>query len=299
MTLRRQIGVDWGSSSLRVFDLEPELPLLLHGADLGIKRIKDGRFAEVLDTALSDLGIEVADVTLSGMITSRHGWVETPYAPVPATAGDIAGAAITQQFHDRRLTFLPGIRTDDQIPDVARGEEVEAVGIFAHHDLDDATIVLPGTHSKWVEVSGRAITGFTTHVTGELYELIRQGSLLSATKGVDDDAAEELFTEGVLLGFDGDRESGGLLHTLFSVRSRALFSSGAGGLAGYLSGILIGSELRGALARPTNAPLVLAGDGELPGRYWSAMATLGVHAERVTGPLAALGMQHINNLQEH
>lgn len=274
---------------------------MLDSANLGIKRIKDGRFAEVLDAALTGLGIGPADVTLSGMITSRQGWVETPYARVPATSSDIAHAAITQDFHGRTLTFLPGIRTDEQIPDVARGEEVEVIGISAYRELDDATVVLPGTHSKWVDVSGDAIIGFMTHVTGELFELIRNGSLLSTTESGagDEDAAAERFTEGVLLGFDSDGESGGLLHALFSVRSRALFSSEPGDLSDYLSGLLIGGELRGALARPTNGPLLLAGDGELPGRYWSALTTLGVQAERVSGPLAALGMKHINSLQEN
>ena len=44
---------------------------------------------------------------------------------------------------------------------------------------DTATLVLPGTHSKWVQLKDNAIVKFNTFMTGEFYALLRQHSLLA------------------------------------------------------------------------------------------------------------------------
>ncbi len=295
MTATGTVGVDWGSSTLRVYDLEPAVPVLLRSVDSGIKRVPAGGFEDVLDTLLAELGVHDASVTLSGMITSRHGWVETPYAVVPTVGSDLARHAVRRACRGHDLTFLPGIRTDGTPPDVMRGEEVEIVGLLSLGSLVSATVVLPGTHSKWVKVVDEAVVDFATFVTGELFELLRAGSLIGGGAGhaEPDDVA---FLDGVRRGF-GDADHGhGLLNDLFSVRTKGLFGDGTEDLASYLSGVLIGAELRSASPLRGPAPVVVAGDGPLVDRYALALAEVGMPAATVRRPLAALGMRAVARL---
>ena len=142
--------------------------------------------------------------------------------------------------------------------------------------LDDATLVLPGTHSKWVTVQAGRITGLATHMTGECYALLRQQSILARTLPADDaDWQREAFDRGVTQA----GRPGGLLHHLFGVRALALFDrqSPAEG-ASYLSGLLIGEELRAAAPAP-GAAVVVVGSPALTARYQRALAGCGVAAQ--------------------
>jgi len=106
--------------------------------------------------------------------------------------------------------------------------------------------VLPGTHSKWALVEGGRLTAFRTYMTGEIYGLLRgSGTLSQVIEGDRHDAAT--FAEGVVRGAAID--GGGLLHRLFSVRTLGLLERlDRADLASYLSGLLIGAEIRNALA---------------------------------------------------
>ena len=75
---------------------------------------------------------------------------------------------------------------------------------------------------------------------------------------------------------------GGLLHHLFAVRTQALFDRDDGpSLACYLSGLLIGDELR-AQALPAGQAVVAVGNAVLTGRYQRALARRG-HPVRCVG----------------
>ena len=72
-----------------------------------------------------------------------------------------------------------------------RGEETQILGCGV-----EGTICLPGTHSKWVEVKNGRIERFSTAMTGEVYAVLKQHSILGRMmeEGTPDAGA---FAEGV------------------------------------------------------------------------------------------------------
>ena len=213
---------------------------------------------------------------MAGMVGSRQGWAEAPYAACPAGLSDIAQHLLWLQ--PGRLAIVPGLCCHAAgVPDVMRGEETQVFGALQALALQpDAagphTLVLPGTHSKWVQVDGGRITRFQTHMTGEAYALLRQQSILARMLPADDgDLDVEAFDAGVAQA----QQPGGLLHHLFSVRTLALFDRASGpALASRLSGLLIGEELR-AQALPAGQPVTVLASAALAPRYQRALAACG------------------------
>ncbi|GCL63886.1 2-dehydro-3-deoxygalactonokinase [Pseudaquabacterium pictum] len=210
---------------------------------------------------------------LAGMVGSRQGWAEAPYAACPAGLADIARQL--RWLQPGCLAIVPGLSCEnDGVPDVLRGEETQVFG--ALQALPDAggahTLVLPGTHSKWMQVDGGRVRGFRTHVTGETYALLRQQSILARMlPAADGDLDADAFDAGVARA----QQPGGLLHHLFSVRTLALFDRATGAaLASRLSGLLIGEELR-AQALPPGQPVTVLGSAGLALRYQRALAAGG------------------------
>jgi 2-dehydro-3-deoxygalactonokinase len=280
----KRIVVDWGSSNFRAYRFGPGGEIAeRHQAEAGILTVKDGAFEATL---LREIGPWIdadTEILLSGMITSRNGWVETPYLDPPASIEGLASAALERRSSGgARLLFLPGICNRKPQPDVMRGEEIQVFGSVPAGD--NALVVLPGTHSKWVQVTGGAITGFSTFLTGELFALLRQHSIIGRLippGPVVENA--DAFRAGVALGFAGGAR--GLLNDVFTARAGALLGEfGPDEIAERLSGILIGHEIRAGLASAAQAgqKLLLVGEAALLARYRLAMEGLGLSAE--TGP---------------
>jgi 2-dehydro-3-deoxygalactonokinase len=274
------LAVDWGTTALRGALLAADGTVLAeHAAPRGLLSIAPGGWAAAFEAECGAWRAAHPHIPalLAGMVGSRQGWAEARYCPCPAGLGDLADRLLWLQ--PGRLAIVPGLSTEaDGLPDVMRGEETQVFGALQHLGLDDATLVLPGTHSKWVRVRGGRITGFATHMTGECYALLRQHSILARTLPVDDaDWQPEAFDRGVAQA----GRPGGLLHHLFGVRSLALFErqNPAEG-ASYLSGLLIGEELRAA-APTSGARVVAVGSPVLTARYQRALAGCGVAAQAV------------------
>jgi 2-dehydro-3-deoxygalactonokinase len=220
---------------------------------------------------------------MSGMVGSRQGWAEAPDVACPA--GPDALVRGLHWLQPGRLAIVPGLCTEaDGIPDVLRGEEVQVFG--ALQSLPDPqgahTLVLPGTHSKWLHVQGGRITSFATHMTGEAYALLRQRSILARMLPAEDGALDAAAFDAA--GFDAGLAQaatpGGLLHHLFSIRTLALFDRADGAaLASRLSGLLIGEELR-AQTLPPGAPVTVIASPALAQRYQRALQARG-HAVRL------------------
>jgi len=285
------IGVDWGTSSFRAFRIGADGTVIeRREGPHGILSV-EGRFAEVLAREIADwLRAGETEVLMSGMIGSRQGWTEAPYLPLPATAGGLAARAVPVPFPAARVRLVPGLSGPDAtgVPDVMRGEETQIVGVLDTLDAASATVCLPGTHSKWARVEGGMITGFTTHMTGEVFAALHGHTILGRTmqSGPTVPAA---FERGVARA--GER--GGWLHHLFGVRALGL----TGGLPdseglSYLSGLLIGHEIRAA-APDAAAPIHLVGAAALCGLYARALATLGIETRTHPPDIAARGLFRI------
>jgi len=295
------IAVDWGTTRFRAW--------LVDG---------DGAIRDRVDTAAGILSVASGDfggsfdrlvgpwlqrhgrlpVVASGMIGSRQGWREAPYAECPAGAGELAGKLVSVTSPNGQEAWLvPGVTWTDEdgVPDVMRGEETQIVGCLAEGDPPRRLFVLPGTHCKWAIVEGARIARFATFMTGELYALLRgHGILGRLMTGDEHDPAA--FRRGVEY---GSKAGGGLLKRLFSVRTLALFDRlPAAGVASYLSGLLIGREIAEAIAwvgsphvaatRPT-----IVGSSTLAPRYAEALSQLGIESRTGSEEAAVTGIRRI------
>lgn len=245
------IIVDWGTTSLRavLVDVSGEIHGRVETAR-GIQSIVGGRFEEELLTSVGDWLREHGALTIIafGMITSRNGWEEVPYVSCPASVGDLASAAVRRELSNgSALFFLPGITDETRrpFPDVMRGEETQLVGYGLQKD---ATIVLPGTHSKWARILSGRIDGFQTFVTGEIYALLSQHSFIARVAAdVPTTAGWSAFDRGVDTAKSCDPGKNPLLTLLFSARTGMLADQlEPGEICDYVSGLLIGNEFCGA-----------------------------------------------------
>src|SRR5262249_55012284 len=155
-----------------------------------------------------------------GMIGSRQGWVEAPYARCPASAHDVVGGLAKIAHGGLEIAVVPGLSTDSHgMADVMRGEETQSFGALAFTSLD-GLYLLPGTHSKWAEVAGGRILSFRTFMTGEVFSALKNHTILGRLMrdGAGDVGGFELgVREGAAL--DG---AGTLLNRLFATRTYGL-----------------------------------------------------------------------------
>ena len=286
-THRPLVAIDWGTSRLRGARLGAQGQALEHREFArGLLTVAPGRFADVLAECFGDW-LQAPDALglLSGMVGSRQGWQEAAYCPCPAGLDELAQQLLWLQ--PGRLAIVPGlsVQRDEGLPwplhDVMRGEEVQIFGALALSGLRSARVVLPGTHSKWAEVTEGCITGFRSFMTGEVYALLSQHSILSRTLVADAPWHEGAFVQALQLA----QRTPGVLSSLFGTRTLALFDTlPAEQHSSYLSGLLIGEELRamGATAHSPDSPLLVVGNAVLCARYTSALQALG-HTARPFG----------------
>ncbi|HSV34778.1 MAG TPA: 2-dehydro-3-deoxygalactonokinase [Ramlibacter sp.] len=278
--MKELVAIDWGTSSLRAALLDAQGHALEERSfPRGILHVAPGEFPTVLEAACGDWlrgGNRLA--LISGMAGSRQGWAEAAYAACPAGFADVA--AQLRWVQPGRVAIVPGMSCEVRdVPDVMRGEETQVFGALRLLGLDSGVFVLPGTHSKWVNVRSQRIEQFSTFMTGEFYALLREHSILARTlPGEDGSLDEPAFVRGVRYAL----ESASLLHTAFSARTLSLFDRlAAEALPSLLSGLVIGEELRAQPLANRQGPVVLIGSAVLTQRYEIALRLLGVRARCV------------------
>ncbi len=297
------IAVDWGTSNFRGFRLNQEGTVLARlSSPRGILRIEDAHFEEALR---EEVAVWLAEgekrILLCGMIGSRQGWVEAKYLPCPAGIEDLANAVIQVPFAGAEVWLIPGVIGSDigsdggpdagpdavGVPEVMRGEETAAMGMV--DACGGAGLAcFPGTHSKWIHLRDRKIVSFATWMTGEIYSALRQCTILERTMTKDTPIDESAFHDGVARSAD----SGGLLHHLFGVRTLALMGQmKQTASSSYLSGLLIGHEVRAAM--PRGGTVHLAGTRELCSLYAQTIEGCGGSAMVEDEDAAARGLAAI------
>ncbi|WP_291548279.1 2-dehydro-3-deoxygalactonokinase [Bosea sp. (in: a-proteobacteria)] len=279
------IALDWGTTRARAFLISPTGEVLERRvADQGIQAVPAGGYPEAFEALAGDFQRAAPDaaIVLAGMVGSRNGWVEAAYVACPASAEAVAAAAITVKLAENTAaTILPGLCCDEGAFDVMRGEETLLFGL----GVEDGLACLPGTHSKWAEIRGGRVMRFASFMTGEVYGLLRNDSILArlAQAPEGDDAAS-----GAARGRAAAERPGGLLNTAFSARTEVLAGRMAGGEVGpFLSALLVGQEIAGAQALFGRTDEVhLVADGALAESYGEGLAAAGITAT-VTSPEAA------------
>ena len=283
------VGIDWGTSSFRAYRVAAGERVDTRSSDRGILSVPSGGHAAALRAELAGWVLD-GPIILSGMIGSRQGWREAPYAPCPATLPSIAGASLTwAEPALGTITLLPGLVAEDAagIPDVMRGEETQIFGAMRAMGRDDGTFVLPGTHSKHALVKSGAIRNFATYMTGEIFGALKAHTILGRLMA-DGPPDGEGFHKGVREGAAA-RGAHGLLHRLFATRTLGLFDRlPATELSAFLSGALIGAELQ-ALDKSGAQDIVIVGSHAMARLYRKAGEILGFGVLEAPGDCAWIG----------
>jgi len=270
-----QVGIDWGSSSFRAYHFDQQFCLIDSvESKKGIKYVVDGAFEECLFSLVGQWLQPGDTVLLSGMITSRNGWVETPYIAIPTTPDGLIKRAVHRIVRDIRLVFLPGLSQDYPRTDVLRGEELQLFG--ATRTMENALVVMPGTHSKWAQLKNGEVVAFQTIVTGELFDVLLTNTLVGQL-ATEKRLYKGVFAQGVQQGYD----SGKIVSELFQCRSRVLLGKLAEHeVHSYLSGLLIGNEISEAVSSGASdsGVIVLVGSDALCQRYQLAFDCLHIDA---------------------
>lgn len=293
----QRIVVDWGTSNFRAYRFGPDGAVAeTRQAAAGILTVADRAFEPVLRREIGDWMTSGAEIFLSGMITSRNGWLETPYVETPATLRALADGAVEKRLENGvRLRFLPGVCQRTPTPDVMRGEEIQVFG--AIEPGATGTLVHPGTHGKWVRVEKGALVGFRSFMTGEVFAVLRQHSILGrlipeGSRPID----QRAFEAGVRHAASSD--SAGFLNDIFTTRSGVLLGAfPPEEIEDRLSGLIIGREVMSGLALGwTDGPPLLFGDDALCARYAFAFEILGRSVRRGGEDATVEGFRRLNAL---
>ncbi|MEO5972301.1 MAG: 2-dehydro-3-deoxygalactonokinase [Sphingomicrobium sp.] len=276
------IAVDWGTTNRRAY--------MVDGGGACGAEFEDGK--GVLSVAAGGFPAAVAEIRdrlgdypllMAGMVGSNRGWVEAPYVRCPGGLDDLAAGLVWAEAG--RAAIVPGVAFQaDGRADVMRGEEVQVLGAAAAGDIPpDCLVCHPGTHNKWIALSGGRIAEFRTVMTGELFNLLKDKSILSDLL-TDEVTPGEAFVRGVRRGL-----SGAVLGAeLFAVRAGVLLGEIAREDAGDLtSGLLIGADLRAGL-EGSGGDVIVMGRPELTALYAAALGEAGRGAREIDGERAFL-----------
>jgi 2-dehydro-3-deoxygalactonokinase len=171
---------------------------------------------------------------------------------------------------------------------VMRGEETQLFGarqLFG--ERSDGWYLLPGTHSKWVQLRAGRVAWMRTYLSGELFGLLRERGTLSSVMrsgqlGDDLSVAEQAaFEQGVAAA-----AGAALGNALFAARARVV----TGGLApelgaAFVSGALLGAEWHDMARHLEPAQTVrLIGEARLCAHHARCAALLGFATEALDTP---------------
>lgn len=251
-------------------------PIAERRSDEGMSKVARADYPAVLERHLEALGAPAElPAVVCGMAGSRQGWQEARYLTIPAPLKDIINKAVQVSGTRRDIRILPGIAQRDAArADVMRGEETQLLGGLKSAD-QGCLACLPGTHSKWARFMDGHISGFSSHMTGELFGLLATHSILRHAVGAGGnfDPENADFVDAVREGFNHPAE---ITRMLFSLRaSQLLFDRPQ--ISGYarLSGLLIGCEIASARIEFAVPDLIhLIASGKLAGLYRSAFSAL-------------------------
>ncbi len=303
------LGCDWGTSSfrlrlIRIADRQLVGEIVSpdgiastftawkkQGEPVGISR--EQFFRQHLKRQVNRLAgtvgfsVDHACLVISGMASSSIGMAEVPYStlPFPVDGSQASLKRLAEQPNfPHEILLISGVRSEH---DVMRGEETQLIGLLALLKVEatlptNAILIFPGTHSKHIYVQDEQLIDFKTFMTGEVFNLMANDSILKDSVEI---SLTNRFTKSDLDAFKSgvnEVESDALLASLFGVRTNQLFNKLTKRQnALYLSGLLIGSELKTLTGKP-DWPLILCSGTNLFELYSIAMQTLDLSRRTTT-----------------
>ncbi|WP_431224391.1 2-dehydro-3-deoxygalactonokinase [Serratia sp. L9] len=278
------IAIDWGSTNLRAWRYEHGECVDSVQSEAGVTRL-EGRSPRQVFTELMARWQEPLPVVMAGMVGSNAGWLQVPYLPCPTRLTQVAKRLTeVKQVLPLKAWIVPGIcveRADNC--NVMRGEETQLIGAYA--ELPATLYVMPGTHSKWVQMEGDTLVDFRTVMTGELHHLLLNHSLIGV--GLTEQRPDpQAFTQGLEAGLDEEH----LVCRLFETRAaHVLGKLEKSAVSDWLSGLLIGNEVAQMQRKyplPTGAALTVIGNPKLGERYAQALNLAGIRHRMLDGDRA-------------
>lgn len=287
------LSCDWGTSNFRLYLLESKtldcLGQVSSAAGVGVLRrqIEEKGVAarpyflsflqEQIELLAQKTKQELKSLPLfiSGMASSSIGIFELPYAQLPfsITGEDVVYHKIeANPSFSHTIYLFSGLQSPT---DVMRGEETQVIGMQNNISAADAIFILPGTHAKHIRIQKGKVVDFSTFMTGELFQLTSQRSILShsvQSRPIDDQEAIGYFKQGVSL-----MKTGNYLETLFQARTNTLlkdFSPTQNYC--FLSGIHIGYELTALQRLSAATQIVICAGDSLALLYRTALNSLDI-----------------------
>lgn len=281
------IAVDWGTSNLRAWAMGAEGPIAEAVSEDGMGKLTREGFEPALLQVIAPWLTEgrKTPVIACGMVGSRQGWHEAPYRTTPCTPIEQGGLVpVPVQDNRMRVLIAPGLKQTTPA-DVMRGEETQIAGALSLLPGFDGVLCLPGTHSKWVQISAGEVVSFQTCMTGELFALLSQQSVLR--HGMTGEGWEDAaFDQGLS---DALSRPERLAARLFSLRAEGLIAGlGPDAARARLSGLLIGTELAATKPYWLGQQVGLVGATKLSAVYARALATQGLTATRLDATACTL-----------
>jgi 2-dehydro-3-deoxygalactonokinase len=280
------VAVDWGTTNRRAYLIDASGKRVDEFEDgKGVLSVPAGGFPDAIAEIRQRLGDK--PLLLAGMVGSNRGWKEAPYVPCPAGIDDLFGKLV---WAGEREAIVPGVSyVGDGRADVMRGEEVQLLGGVAAGKVDPFALVChPGTHNKWALLRHGGLDSFRTVMTGELFSLLKEHSILA-----DFLAGPVEVNDAFRRGVRHAMEHESLPADLFGVRAGVLLGQAKQEDApSYASGLLIGTDVRIGLSKPLGAQVVVVGRPELTRLYAAAVVEHGREAIEFDGEQCFLAGIH-------
>ncbi len=150
--------------------------------------IRDAILTLIKDNGINDTDIK--SILASGMITSEYGLCPLEHIKAPAGLKELHEAMYNIEIPEISpipFAFVRGVKEMGgslDATDIMRGEETEVMGIIDKGG-DNAIFVLPGSHSKLIQVKSGRITSFSTMMTGEMLKALSENTILKSSVSFD------------------------------------------------------------------------------------------------------------------
>lgn len=211
------------------------------------------------------------EIIISGMASSSIGMKELPYATLPFS---LDGSGVRSELMEieslGKVNLISGV---SDRADIMRGEETQLLGLREKLYPESSILIFPGTHSKHMQIRNGELIGFKTFLTGELFQLVGEQSVLNRSMMKSQWSADfkGAFNEGV-----EDAQKKNLLNSLFRIRASDILGKRKDKHQNYfyLSGLIIGSELKNLIGNTD--PKVFACDEKMKPIYEQAVECLGI-----------------------